>query len=95
MSRWEDFALPATLMFAVVFAVALRQELSFTPAKEALAAVTLEPDYVMTVTAKRLPAECRNAATRSASCKNQLLAGEQRVHVREGKPRLASGAFPF
>jgi len=83
---WEDFALPLTLVFAVVFALTLRQEISFSPA-EAMAG-TQRPDYVMTITAKRLPSDCRNAATRTAACSGAL-AGEARVEMWEGNTRLA------
>ena len=38
---WEDFALPLALMFAVVFALTLRQGISFSPA-EAIAATQRE-----------------------------------------------------
>jgi len=83
---WEDFALPLSLVFAVVFALTLRQEISFGPA-EAVAG-NARPDYVMTITAKRLPPECRNAATRTAACDSNL-AGEARVDMRDGNTRLA------
>jgi hypothetical protein len=90
MSGWEDFALPLTLVFAVVFALTLRHELSLPSAPQAVAAEA-QPDYVMTITAKRLPAECRGAATRTPSCAN-LLAGDARVEMHEGNTRLADRA---
>src|SRR6185436_12123835 len=86
---WEDVALPLTLVFAVVFALTVRQEISFSPG-EAVAA-TPRPDYVMTITAKRLPADCRSAATRTAACES-LLAGAARVEMWEGSTRLADRA---
>lgn len=85
---WEDFALPLTLMFAVIFAVTLHQGISFSPA-EAVAA-TPQPDYVMTITAKRIPAECRTSVP-SAAC-HSLLAGDARVEMREGNTRFANRA---
>jgi len=88
MSGWEDFALPLMLVFAVVFALTLRQEFVLPSAAPAAVAAEAQPDYVMTITAKRLPADCRNAAARAPSCANAL-AGEARIEMRESNARLA------
>ena len=86
---WEDFALPLMLVFAVTFALTLRHQLTLpAAATPAMAATEVQPDYVITVTAKRLPAECRNAATRTPSC-DRFLAGDARMELREGTTRLA------
>ena len=54
MSGLEDFALPLTLVFAVAFSLTLRHELALpSPAAEAIAATEAQPDYVMTITAKK------------------------------------------
>lgn len=84
---WEDFALPLALMFAVVFALTLRQGISFSPG-EAIAA-TQQPDYVMTITAKRIPPECRTS--RSAACDGYRV-GNARMEMHEGNTRLANRA---
>lgn len=95
MSGLEDFALPLILVFAVAFSLTLRQASVLpAPTMEALAATQSEPDYVMTITAKRLPPECKAAATRTASC-DRLLAGEARVEMHEGNSRLATRASPL
>jgi len=91
VSGWEDFALPLMLVFAVAFALTLRHEISLPAAAPEAMAAQMQPDYVMTITAKRLPAACRNAATRAPSCAS-LLAGDARVEVREGSARLADRA---
>jgi len=93
MSDWEDIALPLTLVFAVAFTLTLRHEIALpSPATEAIAATESQPDYVMTITAKRLPPGCR-AAPHTPSCR-QYLAGEARVEMREGDARLAARAAP-
>ena len=88
----EDFALPLTLVFAVVFCLTLRHEIALPLPTQAVAAVEMrQPDYVMTITAKRLPAQCRVAAaqTRSPYC-GRILAGDARIEMREGTTRLAA-----
>ena len=88
MSGWEDLALPLTLVFAVAFALTLRSQISLpSPAPQAIAAEA-QPDYVMTITAKRLPAECKGGAARTPNCAS-LLASEARVEMHEGNTRLA------
>jgi hypothetical protein len=88
---WEDFALPLMLVFAVTFALTLRHQLTLpsavTPAMAATE-TTQHPDYVITVTAKRIPAECRSAATRTAAC-DRFLAGDTRMELREANTRYA------
>ena len=91
MSGFEDFALPLTLVFAVAFCLTLRQAVAFpSAARGALAATEAEPDYVMTITAKRLPAECKRAS-HSPSC-DRLLAGDVRIDMHKRSTRLASRA---
>ncbi|MBI1212346.1 MAG: hypothetical protein GC190_12850 [Alphaproteobacteria bacterium] len=87
MSGWEDFALPLTFVFAVVFALTLHHQISLPTAAPAAIAAE-QPVYVMTITAKRLPTDCRGTAARAAACAEQL-AGEARVEMREGGTRLA------
>jgi len=91
ISKWEDFALPLTLVFAVVFALTLNHQISLPSAATEAVAGERQPDYVMTITAKRLPADCRANAARLAACSNQL-AGSARVEMHEGNTRLADRA---
>lgn len=91
MSRWEDFALPLMLVFAVVFALTLNHQLSLPSAASVATAAERQPDYVMTITAKRLPAECRGTPERASACAEQL-AGNARVEMRETNARLAERA---
>ena len=91
MSGFEDAALPLLLVFAVAFSLTLRHEITLpAPAGQAVAATEAQPDYVMTITAKRLPPECK-AATRPTRC-DAILAGDARVEMREGNARLAARA---
>jgi hypothetical protein len=93
MSGLEDIALPLTLVFAVAFTLTLRHEMALpSPATAAIAATESHPDYVMTITAKRLPPGCR-AAPHASPCQ-KYLAGEARVEMREGDARLAARAAP-
>lgn len=91
ISKWEDFALPLMLVFAVVFALTLNHQISLPSAATEAVASERQPDYVMTITAKRLPADCRTNAARLAACSNQL-AGSARVEMRESNARLADRA---
>jgi len=86
---WEDFALPLVLVFAVTFALTLRHQISLpTAATSAMASTEVQPDYVITVTAKRLPHECKGAAAHTPSC-DRFLAGDARMEIREGTARFA------
>jgi hypothetical protein len=88
MSGWEDFALPLTLVFAVAFALTLQHQLVLPAAAPEALAAERQPDYVMTITAKRLPAECRVSPARRAACASEL-AADTRVEMHEGNTRLA------
>lgn len=59
---WEDRALLASLVFAVVAVLLLHHQILFSPITAAVAADPQRPDYLMTITAKRLPPECRSGA---------------------------------
>jgi hypothetical protein len=76
--NWEDWTFGLSLAAAIVVGAALSARAP-TFATEAVAA---EPaDYVMTITAKRLPPECKSVAgARSAYC--QALMNETTVTVR-------------
>lgn len=91
MAGWEDIALPLTLVFAVAFALTLRQELTLPSTATQAIAAEAQPDYVMTITAKRLPPECKGAGARAPSCANHF-AAEPRVEMREGNTRVADRA---
>jgi hypothetical protein len=62
MRNWEDWAMAAPL--AVVAGLGFAASDTRTPsfASDAIAAEASKADYVMTVTAKRLPAECKGVA---------------------------------
>ena len=93
---WEDFALPLTLVFAVTFALTLRQQVFLPEAvSPALAASEVEPGYMITVTAKRLPPECRTTAAHTPAC-DRILAGDTRMEMRENTTRVAArGSYPY
>jgi hypothetical protein len=86
---WEDFALPLILVSAVTFTLTLRQQVDLpAPITPALAATAIQPDYMITVTAKRVPRECRTTAARTPECVS-VLAGDTRMEMRENTTRLA------
>ncbi len=85
-SGWEDFALPLTLVFAVAFAFTLHQSVA-TNSVGRPGIASLEPDYVMTVTAKRLPADCRGPNASAPFCGQYLADTSQRVKI--GVDRMA------
>ena len=91
---WEDFALPLVLLFAVTFALTLRHQITLpAAATPAMASTEVQPDYVITVTAKRLPAECKGAAPHMSSC-DRFLAGEAKMELRDANTRLAERTQP-
>ena len=89
---WEDLALPLMVVFAVTFALTLRHQISLpVSVSPAVAETNVQPAYVITVTAKRLPAECRGASAHTPMC-DRILAGETRMEMRENNTRLAERA---
>jgi hypothetical protein len=63
MSGIEDWALALTLVFALAFTVTINQARHFQAANAtSVAQADQAPQYVMTITAKRLPAVCKGAA---------------------------------
>ena len=58
-NNWEDWALALPLAAAAAFALTLAGARTPSFATAANAAEQRKPDYVMTITGKRLPAECR------------------------------------
>ncbi len=94
MSDLEDVALPLTLVFAVAFALTLQHEIKLpSPATQAIAATEAAPDYVMTITAKRLPPACRRAP-QSSFCE-RFLAGDARIEMHESAARVAQGDYAY
>lgn len=85
-SNLELLAFPVAITFAVVFALTINRALP-TGVSPANSAEQTDPDYVMTVTARRLPAECR-AAHAPAYCA-PILAGDATVDMRVNAPAFA------
>lgn len=85
-TRWEHCALPATFVLALVVVFELHHVSS--PVGTAQAAAASKPDYVMTITARRLPGECRarSASLMPASCR-PYLTGDAVVEMREQSSR--------
>ena len=86
-SGMEDWALAATLVFAIAFGVTINEAKHFR-AQAATAAAT--PQYSMTITAKRLPTSCKGvAATANAADCAKYLQAEAVVEMHETAPALA------
>jgi hypothetical protein len=70
MRNWEDWALGLTFVAAAALAVTLSEARSPSYMMAAIAGERSGPVDVITVTAKRLPAECKglSASTMTAKC---------------------------
>ncbi|MCE9523538.1 MAG: hypothetical protein K8S25_14040 [Alphaproteobacteria bacterium] len=65
----EEWTFGLSFVFAAAFALALHGQEAPSLTTQANAAVNSAPAYIMTVTAKRLPAECKGLSmASSASC---------------------------
>ena len=79
-SNWEDWAIGLSLVAAVSVGMAMHEVRAPSFAPEAVAA---EPaDYVMTITAKRLPAECKGSAWHAVPAYCTALRNEGTISVR-------------
>ena len=80
----NDWALPASVVFALVTALLIHYPPAFPVITTASAADPAQADYVMTITAKRLPVECRGSSQHlvPAACA-PYLAGDAVVDMRE------------
>src|SRR5436190_15631816 len=85
MSGLEDWALAATLVFAIAFTATIQQTRHGIGANAApVAAADHGPDYVMTITAKHLPAACKGAlAAENAVYCTPFLEAEAVIEVHE------------
>ncbi|MBI1212347.1 MAG: hypothetical protein GC190_12855 [Alphaproteobacteria bacterium] len=88
-SSIENWALPATLVFALAFVATVREAGHFQ-ANAATAETSMTPHYVMTVTAKRLPASCKGAALKSNPDCLSALNADAVVEMHEASPALAA-----
>lgn len=72
--NWEDWTLGLSFAVAAVVGLSLYQGPSPSLTSAAVASEQTGPKYVMTVTAKRLPAECKvaNINARPAYCASLL-----------------------
>lgn len=81
--NWEDWAL--ALPLAIVPVVALTFSGAQTPsfATDAVAAEQSKPNYVMTITGKRLPADCRGVADKDLAAHCIALMDSTTVTMRK------------
>jgi len=85
----EEWGLAATFVFALAFTVTIH-EARHIEATAATQAATPAPNFVMTVTAKRLPASCKGEAlTANAECA-KLVQGDTVVEMHETSTALAA-----
>ena len=85
----EDWALGATFIFALAFAVTIHEAPHFR-ANAATEASEPAPQFEMTVTAKRLPAACKGEAlTTNADC-SKLLHADATVEMHETSAAVAA-----
>jgi len=87
-SNAEDYALPLTLIGALAIVVALHAPAGGLSLPQL--AQTAEPDYRMTITAKRLPPECKTGgALRGTPACATLVAEAPRVEMIESQTQYA------
>ena len=79
---WEDRALGVTLVLALVFGVALYAVRTTSLTSQAIAAEAPAADYMMTVTAHRLPAQCKGIAAERMSAMCRAVLNDARIDVR-------------
>jgi hypothetical protein len=60
--NWEDWAMAMPLALVPVVALTFGEARTPSFTTDAIAAEQSKPDYVMTITGKRLPAECKGVA---------------------------------
>ena len=60
--NWEDWAMAMPLAIVPVVALAFADARTPSLATDAIAAEQSKPQYVMTITGKRLPADCKGVA---------------------------------
>jgi hypothetical protein len=88
----EDWALAATLVFAIAFAVTMDQARHHRAVAATADAASATPAFEMTITAKRLPANCKGTAAiaNAADCAKYLQA-DAVVEMRETATAYAEG----
>ena len=80
---WDVWALPASIALAVLAVLLLRFPFSFAPITTAAAADPMRPDYLMTITAKRLPSECRGSQHILPAACTPFVDGSATIQMRE------------
>ena len=88
-SGMEDWALAATLVFAIAFAVTIDQ-VRHHQANAATVDTAPAPQFVMTITAKRLPAACKGAAALAKADCSKYLQADAVVEMHETSSAYAA-----
>jgi hypothetical protein len=81
--NWEDWALMMPLALVPVVALSFGEARTPSFATDAIAAEQNKAQYVMTVTAKRLPAECKGVAEKDLSAECLALIDGTTVTMRK------------
>ena len=80
---FEDWLVGLSLIIAVAVPIGLRA-LTSPIASEAIAAVSVEPQYKITITARRVPAQCKGLAFSAAPAACEAyLGGDTTMVIRE------------
>jgi hypothetical protein len=81
--NWEDWALGLTFVGAAALAMTLHEVRAPSFLTAAIAGERTVPAYVMTVTAQRLPAECKGIVGRALPANCAAIIDGATVSVRE------------
>ena len=83
--NWEDWTFGLTVAAALALALAMSEAGAPSFLRDAIAGEYAGPEYSITVTAKRLPAECKGAATYAAASNCAALFDNTRVTIRANR----------
>lgn len=83
--NWEDWAMGLSIAAAAALALTLNSAPSPSFTTEAVAAEKIEPGYVMTITSKRLPAECKGLSQDAMPAHCAAILDGQTISVRANR----------
>jgi len=83
--NWEDWALGLAFVAAAALALTLNEARAPSFLTAAIAGERTVPAYVMTITAKRLPAECKGIANGAMPSNCAAIIDGATVSVRENR----------
>ena len=83
--NWEDWAFGVSLAAAAALGLTLHEVRAPSFAAEAVAAEQTRADYVMTITAHRLPAECKGVSQPAMPASCAALLDSATISMRQNR----------